>query len=36
MLNKSHSLSRYKANIGKNKKRLMHFEPDDRVFGLSN
>ena len=37
MLNKSHPLSRYKANSGKNKKKcLMHFDPDARVFVLSN
>ena len=37
MLNKSHSLSIYKANNGKNKKKcLMHFDPDARVFVLSN
>ena len=34
MLNKSHPLSRYKANSGKNKK-MMHFDPDARVFVLS-
>ena len=28
MLNKSHPLSRYKANTGKNKKCLMNFDPD--------
>ena len=38
MLNKSHPLSRYKANSGKNfkKKCLMYFEPDARAFVLSN
>ena len=37
MLNKSHSLSRYNANSGKNlKKCLMPFDPDLRVFVLSN
>ena len=37
MLNKSHPLSRYKANRGKNKEKyLMHFDPDARVFALSN
>ena len=37
MLNKSHPLSRYNATSGKNKKRcLMHFDPDARVFVLSN
>ena len=37
MLNKSHPLSRYEANSGKNKKKcLMHFDPDARVFVLSN
>ena len=36
MLNKSHPLSRCKANSGKNKKKLMHFDPDARVFVLSN
>ena len=35
MLNKSHQLSRYKANSGK-KKCLMHFDSDARVFDLSN
>ena len=35
MLHKSHPLSRYKANSGKNKC-LMHFDPDARVFVLSN
>ena len=36
MLNKSHRLSRYKANSGKNKKEyLMDFDPDARVFVLS-
>ena len=31
MLNKSHSLIRYKENSGKNKKNcLMHFDPDAR------
>ena len=37
MLNKSHSLSRHKANSGKNKgKCLIHFDTDARVFVLSN
>ena len=36
MLNKSHPLSRYKANSGKNKKCLMRSDPDARVFVLSN
>ena len=37
MLNKSHPLSRYNANSGKNlKKCLMHFDPDLRVFVFSN
>ena len=37
MLNKSHSLNRYKANSGKNlKKCLMYFDHDARVFVLSN
>ena len=37
MLNKSHPLSRYKANSGKNKNKwLMHFDPDARVFVVSN
>ena len=36
MLNKSYPLSRYKANSGKNKNCLMHFDPDARVFVLSN
>ena len=37
MLNKSHPLSRYKANNGKNKEKcLMHFDPDTRVLVLSN
>ena len=35
MLNKSHPLSRYKANSDKNKK-TMHFDHDARVFVLSN
>ena len=35
--NKSHPLSRYKANSGKNKEKcLMHFDPDARVFVISN
>ena len=35
MLNKSHSLSRYKENSGKNKKKcLMDFDPDDRVLAI--
>ena len=37
MLNKSHPLSRYNANSGKNKEKCwMHFDPDARVFVLSN
>ena len=37
MLNKSHPLSRYKANSGKNKKScLMHLGPDAKVVVLSN
>ena len=37
MLNKSHPLSRYKANSGKNKKKcLMHFDHEAWVFVLSN
>ena len=38
MLNKLHSLSRYKTNSGKNpkKKCLMHFDPDARVVVLNN
>ena len=36
MLNKSHPLSKYKANSDKNKKSLMHFDPDARDFVLSN
>ena len=38
MLNKSHSLSRYEANSGKNKNKkcLMDFYPDARIFVLSN
>ena len=37
MLNKSHPLSRYNANSGKNKKEcLMHFDPNARAFVLSN
>ena len=37
ILNKSHPLKRYNANSGKNKKKsLMHFDPDARVFILSN
>ena len=37
MLNELHPLSRYKTNSGKNKKKcLMHFDPDPRVFVLSN
>ena len=36
MLNKSHSLSRYKANSGKNKKEcLVHFDADARVLSLA-
>ena len=37
MLNKLHPLNRYKENSCKNKKKcLMHFDPDGRVFVLSN
>ena len=37
ILNKSHPLSRYKANSGKNEKKcLIYFDPDARVFVLSN
>ena len=37
MLNKSHPLSRYEVNSGKNKEKcLMHFDPDARVFVISN
>ena len=37
MLNKSHPLSRCKANSGKNKEKyLMNFDHDARVFVLSN
>ena len=37
MLNKSHRLSRYKANTGQSKKKcLMYFDHDARVFALSN
>ena len=39
MLNKSHPLSRYKTNRGKSKKKkkcLIHFDPDARIFVLSN
>ena len=37
VLIKSHPLSRYRANSGKNKEKcLMHFDPDARVFVLSN
>ena len=37
MLNKSHPLCRYKANSGKNKEKcLMHFDPDARVFAISD
>ena len=37
MLNKSHPLSRYKVNSGKNKKQcVMHFDPDARDFIISN
>ena len=36
MLNKSHPLSRYKANSVKNKEKcLMHFDSDASVFVLS-
>ena len=37
ILNKSHQLSRYKANNGKMKKKyLMHFDSDARVFVLTS
>ena len=37
MLNKSHPLSRYEANSGKNKENcLMRFDTDDTAFVLSN
>ena len=37
MLNKSHTLSRYNANSGKNKEKcLLNFDPDARVFVLSS
>ena len=37
MLNKSHPLSRYNKNRGKSKEKcLVHFDPDARVFVLSN
>ena len=37
MLNESHPLSRYEAKSGKNNEKcLMHFDPDARVFVLSN
>ena len=37
MLNKSHPLSRYEANSGKNKEKcLMHFGPDATVFVIIN
>ena len=37
MLNKSHPLSRYKANSAKNKKKyLMDVDPDAMVFVFSN
>ena len=38
MLNKSHPLIRYKKNSGKNpeKKCLMHYDPDTRIFAFSN
>ena len=41
MLNKSHTLSKYKANSGHNLKKtfdqkILHFDPDVRVFVLSN
>ena len=37
MLNKSHLLSRYKENRGKNKEKcLLHFDSNARVFLLSN
>ena len=38
MLNKSHPLSRYQANNGKNNKKkcLMRFDSETRVFVLSN
>ena len=36
MLNKSHPLSKYKENSGRNKeKHLTHFDPDGSVFVLS-
>ena len=35
MLNESHPLSRYKGKSGKNKKCLMHFNPNARVFFLA-
>ena len=37
MLNKPHTLSKYKTNNGKNKEKcLMHFDPDASVFVRSN
>ena len=37
MLNKLHSLSIYNTKTGKNKKKcLIYFDPDGRVFVLSN
>ena len=38
MLNKLHPFSKDKTNSGKNEKKkyLMHFDPDARVFALSN
>ena len=38
MLNKSHPFSWYKTNRGKSKKKkyLIHFDPDARIFVLSN
>ena len=37
MFNKSHSLSRYKTISDKKKKKcLIYFDPDTRVFVLSN
>ena len=36
MLNKSHPLSKYKANSGKNKKKsLIHCDPDARLLFLT-
>ena len=37
MLNKSNPLGTFKVNSGKIKKKcMMHFDPDARVFVLSN